>query len=137
MKRERRNFTEEFKREAVRLVSQPGATKTGIARDLGRPQFAWSMVPRRRRHWQLQGRRNREGDPGKREVENQGLLRSIRISHEATSEDFQNLLETHGIVCSMSRRGNCWDNAAMESFFSTQTLNTGLRQPGTIRSPNT
>lgn len=35
MKRERRNFTEEFKREAVRLVSQPGATKTGIARDLG------------------------------------------------------------------------------------------------------
>jgi len=36
-----------------------------------------------------------------------------------TSEDFQRLLESHGIVCSMSRRGNCWDNAAMESFFST------------------
>ena len=34
-----------------------------------------------------------------------------------TSEDFQHLLEAHGIVCSMSRRGNCWDNAAMESFF--------------------
>jgi len=36
-----------------------------------------------------------------------------------TSEDFQRLLESHGIVCSMSRRGNCWGNAAMESFFST------------------
>jgi putative transposase len=36
-----------------------------------------------------------------------------------TSENFQRLLESHGIVCSMSRRGNCWDNAAMESFFST------------------
>lgn len=36
-----------------------------------------------------------------------------------TSESFQRLLESHGIVCSMSRRGNCWDNAAMESFFST------------------
>ena len=36
-----------------------------------------------------------------------------------TSENFQKLLEAHGIVCSMSRRGNCWDNAAMESFFST------------------
>lgn len=36
-----------------------------------------------------------------------------------TSEDFQRLLESHGIICSMSRRGNCWDNAAMESFFST------------------
>lgn len=36
-----------------------------------------------------------------------------------TSEDFQRLLDSHGIICSMSRRGNCWDNAAMESFFST------------------
>lgn len=35
-----------------------------------------------------------------------------------TSENFQRLLESHGITCSMSRRGNCWDNAAMESFFS-------------------
>ena len=35
------------------------------------------------------------------------------------SEDYQALLETHGIVCSMSRRGNCYDNAVMESFFST------------------
>lgn len=34
MKRERRNFTEEFKREAVKLVGQPGATRAGIARDL-------------------------------------------------------------------------------------------------------
>lgn len=25
----------------------------------------------------------------------------------------------HGITCSMSRSGNCWDNAAMESFFSS------------------
>ncbi len=36
-----------------------------------------------------------------------------------TSENFQRLLDSHGIICSMSRRGNCWDNAAMESFFST------------------
>lgn len=36
-----------------------------------------------------------------------------------TSENSQKLLAAHGIVCSMSRRRNCWDNAAMESFFST------------------
>ena len=36
-----------------------------------------------------------------------------------TSEQFQDLLAQHGIICSMSRRGDCWDNAAMESFFST------------------
>lgn len=45
------------------------------------------------------------------------------------SEDFQRLLEAHGITCSMSRRGNCWDNAAMESFFSTlKTERLGRRR---------
>jgi transposase InsO family protein len=35
------------------------------------------------------------------------------------SEDYQACLDAHGLVCSMSRRGNCYDNAVMESFFST------------------
>ena len=35
------------------------------------------------------------------------------------SADYQALLDARGIVCSMSRRGNCHDNAVMESFFST------------------
>jgi len=33
------------------------------------------------------------------------------------SDDFQNLLDLSGVECSMSRRGNCWDNACSESFF--------------------
>jgi len=36
-----------------------------------------------------------------------------------TSEQFQRLLADNGISCSMSRSGNVWDNAAMESFFSS------------------
>ena len=36
-----------------------------------------------------------------------------------TSEPFQRLLADQGVTCSMSRAGNCWDNAAMESFFSS------------------
>lgn len=32
---------------------------------------------------------------------------------------FQERLKGHGMIASMSRRGNCWDNAAMESFFHT------------------
>ena len=36
-----------------------------------------------------------------------------------TSEQFQLLLTSNGVTCSMSRSGNCWDNAAMESFFSS------------------
>jgi len=35
------------------------------------------------------------------------------------SEPFQRLLADHGVTCSMSRAGNVWDNAAMESFFSS------------------
>jgi putative transposase len=35
------------------------------------------------------------------------------------SEDYQAVLEANGITCSMSRRGNCYDNAVMESFFSS------------------
>lgn len=35
------------------------------------------------------------------------------------SEHYQLLLAGSGITCSMSRRGNCWDNAPMESFFAT------------------
>ena len=36
-----------------------------------------------------------------------------------TSESFQRFLADQGLACSMSRSGNCWDNAAMESFFSS------------------
>lgn len=44
------------------------------------------------------------------------LLHSDRGSQYASSE-YQQLLVRHGIVCSMSRKGNCWDNAVMERFF--------------------
>ena len=36
-----------------------------------------------------------------------------------TSEQFQRLVADNSVTCSMSRSGNCWDNAAMESFFSS------------------
>ena len=36
-----------------------------------------------------------------------------------TSDAFQQLLAEHGIECGMSRRGDCWDVAAVESFFSS------------------
>ena len=48
-----------------------------------------------------------------------GLLHHSDQGCTYASEDYQDLLEARGIVCSMSRRGNCYDNAVMESFFST------------------
>jgi len=35
------------------------------------------------------------------------------------SSDYQSLLKKYGLICSMSRKGNCWDNAVSESFFHT------------------
>lgn len=46
-----------------------------------------------------------------------GLLLHSDQGTQFTSEDWQSFLREHDIVCSMSRRGNCHDNAAMESFF--------------------
>ena len=48
-----------------------------------------------------------------------GLLHHSDQGCTYASEDYQTILTTHGITCSMSRRGNCHDNAVMESFFST------------------
>jgi transposase InsO family protein len=48
-----------------------------------------------------------------------GLLHHSDQGCTYASEDYQVALERHGIVCSMSRRGNCHDNAVMEAFFST------------------
>ena len=54
----------------------------------------------------------------RRKIDGELLLHSDRGSQYA-SDNFQQLLNNHGILCSMSRKGDCWDNAAMESFFHT------------------
>jgi putative transposase len=48
--------------------------------------------------------------------------------NQYTSEQFQRLLVDLGITCSMSRSGNVWDNAVMESFFSTLKMERCHRQ---------
>ena len=48
-----------------------------------------------------------------------GLLHHSDQGSQYASGDYQRVLAQHGVVCSMSRRGNCWDNAVAESFFAT------------------
>ena len=47
------------------------------------------------------------------------LLHHSDQGSQYSSEQFQKLLGDHGVTCSMGRSGNVWDNAAMESFFSS------------------
>ncbi len=51
-----------------------------------------------------------------------------------SSEQFQRLMADSGIVCIMSRSGNVWDNAAMESFFSSLKIERTARK--TYRTRN-
>lgn len=55
---------------------------------------------------------HRQPDGGK-------LLHHSDRGVQYASDDYQHLLEQSGITCSMSGRGNCYDNAMMESFFAT------------------
>jgi transposase InsO family protein len=55
----------------------------------------------------------------KRRCPDAGLVHHSDQGCTYASEDYQAVLESHGITCSMSRRGNCYDNAVMESFFAT------------------
>jgi transposase InsO family protein len=48
-----------------------------------------------------------------------GLLHHTDRGSQYTSDDYQDALQAIGATPSMSRKGNCWDNAVSESFFGT------------------
>ena len=48
-----------------------------------------------------------------------GLLHHSDRGSQYCSHDFRNILKQHGFIASMSRKGNCYDNAPMESFWGT------------------
>jgi len=53
---------------------------------------------------------NRSGKP-------KGTIMHSDRGSQYCSNDYQNLINKYGFICSMSRKGNCWDNAPMESFW--------------------
>ena len=63
----------------------------------------------------------------KRRCPGSGLMHHSDQGSPYASEDYQSVLEAQGITCSMSRRGNCYDNAVAESFFSTVKSELGDR----------
>ncbi len=61
----------------------------------------------------------------KRRCPDNGLLHHSDQGSPYASQDYQAILEAQGITCSMSRRGNCYDNAVMEALFSTVKIELG------------
>jgi putative transposase len=75
----------------------------------------WSMSERIDRHLVLSAlgmAKSRRWPPA-------GLLHHSDRGSQYASEDYRKALEMGLMICSMSRKGNCWDNAVAESFFST------------------
>jgi transposase InsO family protein len=56
-----------------------------------------------------------------------GLLHHSDQGSTYASEDYQKILAERGVVCSMSRRGNPYDNAVMEAWNSTFKVECGER----------
>jgi len=48
-----------------------------------------------------------------------GLVHHSDRGSQYASQDYQAALRRNGMLCSMSRKGDCWDNAVAESFFAT------------------
>lgn len=63
----------------------------------------------------------------------QGLLLHSDRGSQYASHDYQAILDERKIVCSMSRRGDCWDNAVAESFFATLKRELIARQTWVTR----
>ena len=98
------------------LWTEEGWLYLAVLLDLAsRRVVGWALAPRLDRHLvaaalaQALGRRTPES----------GLLHHSDRGSVYASADYQARLAARGIVCSMSRRGNCWDNAVVESFFAT------------------
>ncbi len=63
----------------------------------------------------------------KRRCPDAGLLHHSDRGSPYASEDYQAILKAQSITCSMSRSGDCFDNAVMEAFFSTVKIELGDR----------
>ena len=77
----------------------------------------WSMSDRMKQDLVLDALRMALGR--RRPDQEAGLLHHSDRGSQYASSAFQQLLQKENITCSMSRRGNCWDNAMMESFFAS------------------
>lgn len=110
--------------DTTELVTGEGRLYLAAIIDLfSRFVVGWAISSSNNRHLTLKALEmalQRRGPSG-------GLLHHSDQGSTYASEDYQAVLDARGITCSMSRRGNCYDNAAAESWFSTLKFELGER----------
>jgi transposase InsO family protein len=117
----KRNFTATAPNQAwvtdiTFLWTQQGWLYLAAILDLfSRRVVGWATSPNVDRHLALAALRAALRDRRPSE----GLVHHSDRGSTYASGDYRNALEAHGIECSMSRKGDCWDNAVAESFFAS------------------
>jgi transposase InsO family protein len=110
--------------DTTELITGEGRLYLAVIVDLfSRFVVGWALSSSNNRHLTLKALEmalQRRGPAG-------GLLHHSDQGSTYASEDYRDELAARGITCSMSRRGNCYDNAAMESWFSTLKSELGER----------
>ncbi len=110
--------------DVIELLTGEGKLYLGLILDLfSRMVVGWALLAASDRHLALRVLEQ----VLRRRCPEAGLLRDTDQGSLCASEDYQRVLAAHGIICSMSRRGNAPDNAAMKSWLSTMTFELGDR----------
>ena len=98
------------------MPTQVGWLYVAVIMDLfSRRIIGWSMSNKRNKHLTLDALKMALRQRSCK----QGLLIHSDQGMEYRTAEYHQCLKDHRITCSMSRKGNCLDNAAMESFFHT------------------
>jgi len=115
-----RNFTAAAPNQAwtgdiTYIATEEGWLFLAVVIDLfSRKVVGWSMRPDMHRRLVIDalemGVYQRRPHPG-------GLIFHSDRGSQYASEDFRAVIDKHGILASMSRKGNCWDNAVTETLF--------------------
>ncbi|PTN11565.1 transposase [Nitrosomonas aestuarii] len=94
----RKQYSKEFKLDAISLVQDQGFTIAEAARSL---EINTNMLRRWIKEFQA------------------GLIVHSDRGSQYASKAYRRLLKSHGYIGSMSRLGNCWNNSVAESFFGS------------------
>jgi putative transposase len=102
--------------DITQIETQKGTAYLAIVKDLHDKEIVgWSLANHMRTELCL----NALSNAVKKRHPSAGLIHHSDRGSQYCSYAYQDALKQHKMIASMSRKGNCWDNACAETFFST------------------